>query len=627
MYVESTLHGQWLNYLLSSIIELNHRRVQGADHVGTAAWTGIPASGAVVPMAFVGRTSTDNMQDPVESLSRQLRVARGRLPEGFAITRYYWDVESGATDLDQRSRTSVWQRFTNAGIPRDGGMAELRAEIRTGRAAFAGVICENIERTGRDNYDALRLEKELHAAGIMIFAADEPFDAQAPEGSTILVRRVKQGIAEYFRYNLKAQMWEGLKQYVISGYNTGPCPYGYLEDRTVHPNPMKANMGATRARLVPDPDQWVTKIFTWRVDLKLSAETIAQRLHAAGAPPRDSRPWTSGAVYSILRNPKYTGRVVIGRTRNTGKSKRAGERKMRPVPREHWTWASDDNAHVALISMNMWEAAQVIGRQRGNVADYREQDRNGRADYPLRARIRCRQCNRRMCGHPVPGRGPGKEYYYYLCPHNPNSPRDTAEHPDHARAAVRERVMHAAVDGIISTLLSHDRAEMLTAILPATQAEHDQHAAARAEQLRKQVSQNQTAQHGLITQLERLGSDTSPAADAMRQRITDQFTDRYNQAKELQAELDTIEAAQPPAQDISLLGELPYLADHFADAPDHLKAKLYAAFDIQVLYRAPIKQATIWATITGSTPASSQRCSPTPAPTTTPCMETWQTPL
>ena len=50
----------------------------------------------IVPMAFVGRTSTDNMQDPVESLSRQLRVAGQRLPEGFAITRYYWDVESGA---------------------------------------------------------------------------------------------------------------------------------------------------------------------------------------------------------------------------------------------------------------------------------------------------------------------------------------------------------------------------------------------------------------------------------------------------------------------------------------------------------------------------------------------------
>ena len=81
------------------------------------------------------------------------------------------------------------------------------------------------------------------------------------------MRRTKQGVAEYFRYNLKTQMWEGLRQYVIGGFNTGRTPYGYLADRTIHPNPMKASMGATRARLVPDPERgpWVTRIYEWRV--------------------------------------------------------------------------------------------------------------------------------------------------------------------------------------------------------------------------------------------------------------------------------------------------------------------------------------------------------------------------
>ncbi len=89
-------------------------------------------------------------------------------------------------------------------------------------------------------FDALRLERELRRAGIPLFATDEPIDTQAPDASIMLVRRTKQGIAEYFKYNLKAQMWEGLKQYAIGGHNTGRCPYGYAEDRTPHPNPMKA---------------------------------------------------------------------------------------------------------------------------------------------------------------------------------------------------------------------------------------------------------------------------------------------------------------------------------------------------------------------------------------------------
>jgi site-specific DNA recombinase len=172
--------------------------------VGTAAQA-IAAGVGTLPVAFIGRTSTTTMQDPVESLHKQLRLSRERLPEGFVITRSYWDVESGGTDLDLRSRTDVWEKFTGAGIPRDGGMAELRAAIKAGKAPFTAVICENIERTGRDFPDALRLERELNAAGVLILATDEPIDAAAVR----LVRRVEQGIAEYFRYNLKTQMWEG----------------------------------------------------------------------------------------------------------------------------------------------------------------------------------------------------------------------------------------------------------------------------------------------------------------------------------------------------------------------------------------------------------------------------------
>ena len=126
------------------------------------------AAGAVVglvPMAFVGRTSTATAQDPVQSLRKQMRRAAERLPEGFYIARWYWDVESGGTDLDLRSRTDVWQQFAAAGIRRDGGMAQLRAAINSGQPPFAAVICENIERSGRDMFDALRLERELRQAG------------------------------------------------------------------------------------------------------------------------------------------------------------------------------------------------------------------------------------------------------------------------------------------------------------------------------------------------------------------------------------------------------------------------------------------------------------------------------
>jgi hypothetical protein len=108
----------------------------------------------------------------------------------------------------------------------------------------------------------------------------------------------------------------------------------------------------------------------------------------------------------------------------------------------------------------------------------------------------------------------------------------------------------------------------------------------------------------------------------MRDRITAQFTDRYNQASDLQHQLDAITAAETPADDPALIGELPYATANLTDAPEDIKAKLYAAFDIQVLYPAPKQQSTIWATITSATPGIVTALLTDPAPTTTPRMET-----
>lgn len=136
----------------------------------------------------------------------------------------------------------------------------------------------------------------------------------------------------------------------------------------------------------------------------------------------------------------------------------------------------------------------------------------------------------------------GKVYVYWASPHNPNN----ARYPGHVHASVTDRAMQAAVDRIITGLLGHDRAAMLAATLPASQAEQDQRTQQHAEELRLRAAQNETAQNGLITQLARMGDDTSPAANAMRERITAQFGDLYTAAQAIQAELDALTASRDP---------------------------------------------------------------------------------
>jgi site-specific DNA recombinase len=192
--------------------------------VGRAAAYGGPAE--PVPVAFCGRTSTLELQDPVASLRRQIRSSQAWLPPGWFIAAWYWDVESGGIDLEQRSQGQAWQRFAAAGIPRDGGMADLLAEAAGPAPQFAAVICEDIERSGRDTFNALKLEKKLSRNGIPVFATDEPACIDGVNATSLLVRRVKQGVAEWFRLQLKEKCWKGLAEHALDGWNIGPAPYG-----------------------------------------------------------------------------------------------------------------------------------------------------------------------------------------------------------------------------------------------------------------------------------------------------------------------------------------------------------------------------------------------------------------
>ena len=162
-----------------------------------------------VPVAILARTSTATMQDPVASVRRQIRSCRQWLPAGWFVAAVYSDVESGGTDLESRSLTQSWRVLTDAGLQRDGGMADLLAEAASPNPRFAVVVCEDIERSARDTFNALKLERELTRNGIPLFATDEPADIAGVNATAVLVRRVKQGVAEWYRLQLKEKIWKG----------------------------------------------------------------------------------------------------------------------------------------------------------------------------------------------------------------------------------------------------------------------------------------------------------------------------------------------------------------------------------------------------------------------------------
>ena len=288
--------------------------VTPAHTTGPVASAAVPAE--PVPVAFIGRTSTLALQDPRASLNRQLRSARQWLPPGWFIAAVYWDIESGGIDLEQRSQGDAYKNFTDAGLPRDGGMADLLREAASPAPKFAAVVCEDIERSGRDMFNALKLEKELSRQGIPLFATDEPADIEGVNATTVLVRRVKQGVAEWYRLQLKEKIWKGLVEHSLDGWNIGTPPYGYAAERIPHPIPFKAAQGRTKSRLTLDPDR-------------------------APSSPGSSRggPWTSSAARPSPPGSTPTPAATRRPTRPPGGPRRTSA-SCSPTPSTRATWST-----------------------------------------------------------------------------------------------------------------------------------------------------------------------------------------------------------------------------------------------------------------------------------------------
>lgn len=272
-----------------------------------------------VRVAVLARTSTEDQQDPRQSVMRQVGSCRTVLPESWVIVAVFYDVESGRMELDQRGQGTGYERF-DIPIPRDGGIADLLAEAQHPGRRFDVVICESISRVARRAFEGLSVERELERADVPLFASNEPITLSGSRAQRVLQRRINQSVAEYEVLNTLEQSWGGLCTHIREGWNIGKPPYGYKAKTYRHPNPMKAAKGQTKTRLEPDGarGETVTQIALWRYHEELGYDTIAERLnqdlvkYPPPSPPGGKRArgaWSKTSIYDILRFSALLGTV------------------------------------------------------------------------------------------------------------------------------------------------------------------------------------------------------------------------------------------------------------------------------------------------------------------------------
>ncbi|WP_328394091.1 recombinase family protein [Streptomyces sp. NBC_00390] len=237
-----------------------------------------------------------------------------------------------------------------------------------------------------------------------------------------LVMSVFGGMSKGERNRIKIRVRTAMgSQAKLQGrYLGGRPPYGYrIADAGPHPNPSKAAAGRRIHKLEPDPAAVpvVQRIFRQYVD-GLSDKAIAAQLtrdgvpcpsahDAARNPHRKKTAWQPGAVRAILIKPRYTGYEVWNKQRKEEHlydvdDVTLGHRtRMTHNPCDQWV-RSNEPAHDAIITTELFEAVQTTRRQRARA--HQRQERPGRERgqrvYALRGRVRCALCR---CGR---GHGP-----------------------------------------------------------------------------------------------------------------------------------------------------------------------------------------------------------------------------
>lgn len=555
-------------------------------------------------MAFAGRTSTGDLQDPTLSIPRQYSNSQLALPDGGGITAHFWDIESGRKDTADRGHSNVHEQF-DIPVPRDGGIQDLLAEAQRPDRRFDYVICESIERIARRTHAGTAIEKQLEDAGVRLLAADEPFrigqsgSRKEKRATQTLTRRMKQGIAEFYVMEMLEKSWDGFAVHTEAGYNVGKACYGYRAKLVSHPVPAKRARGQKKTLLEPHPAQApvVQRIFWLRNEERLSFQAIADHLNldlSLNPPPVPVDPrcavgrWTMSNVREVLNQPKYAGHMVWNR-----RARKSNGGKYNPP--SDWVW-SEKPVHEPLITVDVFLTAQKRRSQKRDTSR-RTSVVNTHPDtkrsYLFRSYLCCDHCNRRMFGKTR------KVSAYYVC-----APRKGYREPTHPTAGsflVREQGLIEHLNAFLNDHVFgfYRRSLLGSSDLDASVTrEREQKISA----LRRDIVEVGTKSKRLVRSLELMDEpDKEMIADINTRRA--ELRDEQSRLSDQLTELEAEDLLTPTP---ALLDALPTGTVDIRDLPEELARSLFEALRLEIRYNKTHHRATYRVTLVGQTLATTR---------------------
>lgn len=298
-----------------------------------------------VPAAQYLRMSTENQQYSLQNQADA--IARYASEHNFEVVKTYSDAARSGLRLKNRD-----------------GLKQLLKDVVEGQVGFRAVLVYDVSRWGRfqDADEAAHYEYLCKSSGVPVHYCAEQFPNDNSM-SGLLLKALKRTMAGEYSRELSAKVKGGQFRLARMGYKMGGhTPFGLrrqLLDLNGRPKQLlsyreRKSIVNDRVTLIPGPPEEVAtveRIFREFADEQRTLKAIADALNRDGILFVTGNRWTPCTVTNVLRNPKYLGLQIWGRTTEYLSG------PAMPVPSERW--AICQKAFQAIIAPELFDRAQA----------------------------------------------------------------------------------------------------------------------------------------------------------------------------------------------------------------------------------------------------------------------------
>lgn len=240
---------------------------------------------------------------------------------------------------------------------------------------FDMIITKSISRFGRNTVDTLKYVRALKEKGIAIYFEEERINTLEISGEIMLtvLSAMAQQESENISSHVKLGLQMKLKRGELIGYNG--C-LGYIYDK----ESKQISVNYEEAEIV----RYIFERYCQGVGCTTIAKELTTMKYRT---PTGKKKWHESTIRGILKNEKYKGDVLQGKTYTTDP---ISHRRVVNMGEENMYYMQEH--HEPIISERMFNQAQEILQKRGGVRGTGRRKGNFSRKYPFSSRLYCGFC-------------------------------------------------------------------------------------------------------------------------------------------------------------------------------------------------------------------------------------------